>query len=386
MNKIKVAQIITRMDWGGSPDIVRIICERLDPEKYDFKLILGPSEHASAKTKAFLEKIKDKVIYLPRLKRDINLFHDFLSFVSLYRIFKREKFDIVHTHTSKAGALGRLAAKLAGVKKTIYFSHGHIFYGYFSKFFSKIIILVERFLSLFTTKFIVLTELEKRDMIAYKVSGPEKIEIVNSGLELDIYKTVVMNAAQKKAQLGIEKEELVVGMIGRLEPIKDPGCLVEAAQLIIEQCANLRFLIIGEGSLRQGLEKRCKELGIFHKFIFLGWREDVPEIIPVLDLLVLPSLNEAVGRVIVEAGACGVPTVATNVGGVPLVVQGNLTGMLFSAKDRQALAKAVIELLRNDQKRREMGTQAMQWVSDKFSAEVMVKRISDIYEGLINVT
>ncbi len=386
MKKIKVAQIITRMDWGGSPDIVRIICQRLDPKKYDVKLIYGFTRHASLVTSNFLNKFSGNIICIPSLRRKVNLFYDFLAFISLYRLFRREKFDIVQANTSKAGALARVAAKLAGVPVTIYFSHGHIFYGYFKPLVNKFVVLIERFLALFTTKFIALTELEREDLVAYKVAKHEKITVINSGLELDIYKKVTKRDEKKRKELGLGPEIAVVGMVGRLEPIKNPRCLIEAAKLIAEDYTDVKFLVIGEGSLRPGLEARCKKLGIWDKFKFLGWREDVPEIISVLDLLILPSLNEAVGRVIIEAAACSVPTIASNVGGIPEVIKDNQTGLLVPPRNVKVLASAVTALLKDKEVRQVLGEEAKKWVDYKFSAEFMVERIVKLYEELVNVS
>lgn len=381
--KIKIAQVITRMDWGGSPDIVRILCERLKSENYDVRLICGSTSYPSKETEDFFKKFKDSIFYITHLKRSINIFNDGFAVFSLYRLFRKERFDIVHTHTAKAGVLGRIAARCANVPHIIHTPHGHNFYGYFGPFISKMIVILEGFIAHITNKVIALTELEKKELVEFKVTQSEKIVVINSGLELDRYRKTNIDVRGKREQLKAEQDTTLIGMIGRLEPVKGPGYLIEAAKLVIEKFPKAKFLIVGDGTLRYKLESCCKDLGVFDKFIFTGWREDIPEILSVLDILVLPSLNEAVGRVLIEAGACGIPVVATNVGGVPGIVKDNETGILVPPKSSEALAHAIIALLKDEDKRQKMGEVAKNWIDDKFSSHRMVERISNLYIELM---
>jgi len=383
-HKIKIAQVITRMDWGGAPDIVRILCERLDRAIYEVTLIMGPSISLSAKSEEFFSKFKGKIIVVPSLRRDINIFYDFFAFVKLYMVLRAKKFDIAHTHTAKAGALGRLAAYLSGTPKIIHMSHGHNFYGYFGKLGSALVIAAERFLDKFTDQTIALTELERNDLISFKVSKVEKIVVVNSGLELDYFKDVTVDITRKRESFGIKNAEKVVGFVSRLEPVKGAQVVIEAARGICEKFANVKFLIAGEGSLRQKLEQEAEKFNLKDKCLFLGWREDVPEILAILDVLIQPSLNEAVGRIFIEAGASGVPVVATKVGGIPEIVLDGQTGILIEPNDAQGLAQAVISLLENEEERKRMGLNAKNRVNEKFSAQSMVDSIAQIYVSLIS--
>lgn len=383
MNKIKVAEVITRMDWGGSPDIVRIICCYLNPDLYDITLVTGSTKSPSTKTKEFFEKFSPKIVVIPELKRNINPISDLAALIRLYLLFRRQNFDIVHTHTAKAGVLGRIAARFANVPNIIHTPHGHNFYGYFGPMKNKIIVILERLVACFTDKIMALTELEKADLITFKVSQPKKIVVINSGLQLDKFRKVDIDIIKKREELLVKSDEILIGMVGRLEPVKGPEYLIEAAKLVIKKFPKVKFLIVGEGTLRNKLESRCKNLGISDKFIFTGWREDITEILAVLDILVLPSLNEAVGRILIEAGACGVPVVATNVGGVPEIVKGGQTGILVPPKDPHSLSQAVISLLEDKEKRQRMGEAARSWVDDKFSAEIMVNKVSNLYQELM---
>lgn len=378
--KIKIAQVITRLDWGGSPDIVRIICHYLNPKFYDITLVTGPTKYPSVKTKKFLKEFNNKVVVISQLKRNINPINDLSALIRLYILFCREKFDIVHTHTAKAGVLGRIAARIARVSTTIHMPHGHNFYGYFGPLLSKLVITTERFLAHFTDRIIALTELEKRDLIEFKVTNDERISLIYQGLELDRFTQANINNIKIRESFNIRPEEYVVGMIGRLEPIKGPEYFIEAAREISKEFAQLKFILVGEGSLRKNLEARIKNLGLEDRFIFTGWREDIPEILSILDILVLPSLNEALGMVLIEAQAMGVPVVATKTGGIPEVIKDNQTGILIPAGDFKSLTLAIRHLLTDKQKRLNMAETAKSWVRDRFKARDMVEKISQLYQ------
>ena len=172
-------------------------------------------------------------------------------------------------------------------------------------------------------------------------------------------------------------------MVGRLEPVKGPEYFVKAATDVAKQSPQTKFMMVGAGSLRVRLERQVKDLGLDHRFIFTGWRNDIPDILSILDILVLPSLNEGVGMILVEAQAMGVPIVATRVGGVPEVVQDGQTGILVPAADPLSLANAIKQLLTDDQKRWNMAQKSIAWVRSKFKAQDMVNAISDLYQELV---
>jgi glycosyltransferase involved in cell wall biosynthesis len=378
MRKIKVAQVITRMDWGGSPDVLRILCQNLDQERYELRLFIGRTANPTQKTESFFRDYHDRITFIPELKREVDPWDDLIAFCRLLRIFKREKFDIVHTHTAKAGALGRLAGRLAGVPVIIHTPHGHNFYGYFNRFNSRMIIIIERILAGITDKIIALTNLEKWDYLRFKVAGGEKTVLVYMGLELDEFSP--RNSDRIKAGLNISDQEKIVGYVGRLEYIKGAQFFVEAARLCLEKNASLRFILVGEGSLREKLQRKVISWGLKDKIEFCGWRDDVPDMMSVMDILVLPSLNEAVGIVLIEAQSLGVPVVASKVGGIPEIVKDKETGILVSPGDPGAIAGAVIELLSDPRRMRDMSEAAKNWVSDRFKAEKMVKTLSAIYQ------
>ncbi len=381
MKRIKIAQVITRMDWGGSPDVLRVLCRRLDPAVYDLRVIIGLTGYPTDKTKLFFNDFKDKIIFIPELKREVSLVSDWRAIRKLWKVFREEKFDIVHTHTAKAGALGRLAAKLAGVPAIIHTSHGHNFYGYFNVFFSRAVIIIERILSFFTDRIIVLTKLEKRDCLSFKVAKARKIALVYMGLELDSFQAG--NPDKIRVELDIQSREKVVGYVGRLDAIKGPQFFVNAARLCLQKNNSLKFILVGEGVLRKELEEKVASWGLQNRIIFTGWRDDIPTIMSIMDVLILPSLNEAVGIVLIEAQSLGVPVVASNVGGIPEIIKDKQTGILVEPANPHLLAGAVIELLNNPSRMKAMSEAAKNRVRGRFKAESMVEKITGIYSEVL---
>jgi len=383
--KIKIALVITRMDRGGAPDIVKSLFDYLNMREYESILISGPTIIPTKDIKNFMDKNRNNIVIIPDLKRNPNLINDTLAFIKLFLLFRKERFDIVHTHTAKAGFIGRIAAKLAGIRLIIHTPHGHNLYGYFNFWFTQSIIILERIASLFTDKIIALTNIEKTDMIRYNICKPSKIAVIRSGINLDIYDKIKVDIEQKKAEFDAARDDFLVGMIGRLDVVKGPEYFIEASKYIAEKLPQTRFLIVGDGSLREKLISRSRQLDLEEKIAFLGWREDTAEILSILDVLVLTSLNEAVGRVLLEAGASAKPVVATNVGGIPEILKDNETGILVSAGDSRKIANAVINLLKDEKKRFEMGQAAKDWINVNFNEKRMVVEIHNLYKSLLNI-
>lgn len=371
------------MDWGGSPDIARILCAGLDGDSYEVHLVMGMTKHPSARTVSFLKGWRGRVRIFTSLRRNIDPVMDLRSLISLYRFFRDEKFDIVHTHTAKAGFIGRLAAKMAGVPVIVHTPHGHNIYGYFGPFMSRIAIILEKLVARFTDTIVALTALERDDYVRLGVAPYGRFEIVRSGIEMGPRGPHEVSGAEVRRSFGISEDETVVGMIGRLEPVKGPGHFVEAGKALCALFPRTRFLLVGEGSMRSELEGSVRKSEAPDRFIFTGWREDVARILPALDIFVLPSLNEAVGIAIIEAQAAGLPVVATNVGGIPEIVEDGATGILVSAGDPAKLADAIGLLISDRDLRLKMGAAGISRARDKFGSDDMVKAYEALYGRLL---
>ena len=389
----KVVHIITRLDMGGSAQDMLLTCRELG-RKYEMVLVHGlsfESQMTDQEKKSVERGIKEviergvKVIAIPSLVRRISPIQDLKALLSLWRLLIREKPSMVHTHTSKAGILGRLAAKLAGVPIIIHRPHGHVFYGHFGPLVSKCFLLTERVMARITDRMVALTEAERNDHIALSVFGPEKIATIHSGVDVDQFMNVQVNIAEKKRTLGLNSKGLVVGTVGWLLPIKGPMHLLKAMSNVWESHPKTTLIFVGKGDLEIGLKEEVRRMGVSDKVVFLGWRDDIPEIMQVLDVFVLPSLNEGMGRVLVEAMAAGKPVVASRVGGILDLVKEGQNGFLAEPGDEKGLAIAIKKLLEDKKMRDEMGKRGREIAQD-FSVEKMIEKVDVLYEALLNDT
>jgi glycosyltransferase involved in cell wall biosynthesis len=389
-DRIKVVHVITRLDSGGSAQNTLLTCLGLT-ERYELVLVHGlslESQMTDLEKQAVyrgIEKAQDrgvKVVAIPSLVRKIDLVQDLRAFFSLWRLMIQERPAIVHTHTSKPGILGRWAAKMASVPIIVHTPHGHVFYGHFGPLASRFFLLVERLMAFITDRMIALTEGERNDYIALSVSNPDKIVTIHSGVEINRYMAVQVNIQEKKRSLGLNPKGLVIGTVGWLLPIKGPMHLLRAMSFVWQSHPGTGLVYVGKGDLEKELREEAFRMGVSERVSFLGWRDDVPEIMQLLDIFVLPSLNEGMGRVLVEAMAAGKPIVASNVGGIPdLVIRGE-NGLLVPAADTKALASGIEFFITNPEKRREMGEKGRK-MAIRYGSDSMVQKIDQLYRELL---
>ncbi len=386
----KVIHIITRLDMGGSAQNTLLTCLGLS-EKYNVTLahglsheshMTGAESRSVAKIVVETEKKGVNVIPLSALIRKINPIKDLRAFISLWRLIIREKPAIVHTHSSKAGILGRWAAKMAGVCCIIHTPHGHVFYGHFGSLTSRLFLLMEKLSALITDCMIALTEGEKKDYIELLNLRPASIEIIHSGVDINRYMKTRIKIKEKKISLGLNPKKLVVGTVGWLLSIKGPMVLLKAMGRIWQKHSDVELVYVGKGELEEELKTESFRMGVSDSVTFLGWRNDVHEIMPVFDLFVLPSLNEGMGRVLVEAMASGKPVVGSNVGGIPDLIKNGHNGFLVEPGDEIDLSVAIEKVLTDTKMRDEMGRKG-KTMARNFGVERMVEKIDDLYATLL---
>ncbi|MGB2763544.1 MAG: glycosyltransferase family 4 protein [Candidatus Aminicenantaceae bacterium] len=330
-----------------------------------------------------LEQEGIEFILCPPLVRRTNIIKDLKTFLDIWRIIKKKSPEIVHTHSSKAGLLGRLAAKLARIPIVVHTPHGHVFFGYFGPLKTKIFIILERLVSRITDRIIALTNKEKEDYIKFRIANEDKFDVIYSGIELDKFKELSEDKKQNLVkELGIPEKSLIIGTVGRLVPVKGHEFLIKAAKYIISKYPEAFFVFTGDGPLEQNLERQAFKLGIKDNIIFLGWRDDVAKIISIYDIFALPSLNEGMGRVLAEAMALGKPIVASNVGGIPDLVTHGKNGFLVPTRNSEKLAKYIQILIEDKEQREKMGQVGKETVKN-FSKEKMVEKIANLYEELL---
>jgi glycosyltransferase involved in cell wall biosynthesis len=323
-----------------------------------------------------------RFISIPSLVRRINPISDLRALYALWRLILREKPDLVHTHTSKAGMLGRLAAKLAGVAIIVHKPHGHVFYGHFGRITSRLFLAVERCLSHLTDRLIALTDGEMNDYITLSVCPPEKMVKIHSGVDISKFRKSSENMVEKKREMGLSQHGVLIGFVGWLLPIKGPMQLLKAMEDVWQDHENTALVFIGKGDLDVDLRTEALKIIANGRVNFLGWRNDIDEIMPLFDIFVMPSLNEGMGRVLVEAMAAGKPIVASKVGGIPDLVQHNHNGLLVPPGDEKALAAGIRQLINDPAKAKKMG-QRGQELCNQFSVESMVEKIDRLYSELL---
>ena len=387
---LKILHIITRLDMGGSAQNTLLTCSELSC-KYDMVLACGLSEESNmtaAERQAVARRIgmaREKgvrIAIVPALVRRISPMNDLRALWSLVRLILQEKPDIVHTHTSKAGLLGRLSAKITHAGHIVHTPHGHVFYGHFGRLPSRLFIWLEKVCALFTRRVIALTTGELNDYLALAVCRPEKLRKIHSGVDIAKFRAASVNVIEKKRKLGLIQNAAVVGFIGCLLPIKGPMHLLNAMQFVWQHVPDVQLVFIGKGDLALDLRTAALNAGAGGQVKFLGWRDDVDEILPVFDVLALPSLNEGMGRVLVEAMAAGKPIVASNVGGIPDLVRHGHNGLLVPPGDEKALADAIKWLLNDPEKSNQMGRRGRR-ICSQFSLEAMLAKLDRLYQELL---
>lgn len=386
----KILHIITRLDMGGSAQNTLQTCIKLGG-KYETVLVHGLSYESrmTAREKQIIEDgIKEakaqgvKVAPLPAMVCSIRPLKDFRALFSLVWLILREKPDIVHTHSSKAGILGRLAARIAGVSHIVHTPHGHVFYGHFGVCASKIFLWVEKIFSRFTDRMVALTDGEKKDYIKLSVCTSEKLFKIHSGVDLKPFMHSNGKRVEKRRSLGLDQNGTVIGFVGWLLPIKGPAYLLKAMAHIWPDYPTASLVMVGKGELDVDLRAEALRMNANGRVKFMGWREDIHEIMPVFDLLVLPSLNEGMGRVLVEAMAAGKPVVASEVGGIPDLVKHGETGYLVRPADEKALARGIRRILDDPESARQMGQRGKEHCR-QFSLEAMIEKLDNLYSDLI---
>src|SRR5437867_8712577 len=384
-----VFHIITRLDHGGSARETLQTVLGHDRGRFRVSIAFGRPETTTADDAALLKvdlqqlgQAGVSVFQVPPLVREINPVLDAWATVTLWRLLRRVRPEVVHTHTAEAGAVGRLAARLAGIPVVIHTPHGHIFYGYYGAVASAMIRLLERLLAKITDRIVTLTDRGAQEHVQYTIAGPEKFVTIHSGIDLAEFRSVQVDPAAMRKELGLPPEGPIVGTVGRLVPIKGLEWLLKAAPRVLAEFPQACFVIIGEGPLLGALKQLTSKLGIGLRVVFLGAREDVPECLAALDLFVLPSLNEGMGRALIEAMAVGLPVVATRVGGIPDIVADGTTGLLVPPRDDGALAEAILTLLRDRSRRAVYGEAGRRHVSGRFDVETMVRNIERLYDDV----
>ena len=385
MNK-KVLFIITRLAAGGAPSMMLAMLEALQNEGYDVHLLTGVTSESERDILAEVEKSSINVTVVNELQRDINPIKDLTALFKIRSFIKENNFDIIHTHTAKAGFIGRQAARLAKAKIIIHSTHGHVFFGYFNSLITNFYIFLEKMAAKWTDIIITLTEKEIKEHLELGIGHAAQFKCVYNGIDIANY-TKAIDRAEERLKLNIAPNAIVLTTVGRLVSIKGQVYLLEAVSKTVDyfrsRDKDFRCLIIGEGELKGSLEEKVQEFGISENVHFLGHQSDVSPYLQLSDIFVLPSLNEGFGLVIIEAMAAGLPIIASNVGGIPEIVDDGTEGLLVPSEDANKLAEAIIKIADNTELISKMSFACKRKVEANFSIANMHKATTDLYQSII---
>ena len=382
---IRVLHIITRMIVGGAQENTLLSVVGLDamPE-YEVDFISGIDK---GKEGELLSQAREttNLIIVPEMGRSINPFSDLVAFWKLYKLIEKGRYHIVHTHSSKAGVLGRLAAWLAGTPIIVHTLHSLVFHDYQPSVVNRTWRVIKKICARVTDYYISVSEIIVKKAIAANIAEPERFRTIYSGMELDWFLNAKFDADAVKREFGIPLDAPVVGKIARLFPLKGHDELMDAAPEIVRRVPNVRFFLIGDGILLEHLQKRAVEYGILDNFVFTGLipRERIPEMISAMDVVVHTSLREGLARVLPQSLAMGKPCVSFDIDGAPEVVIDDYTGYLVKPFDNVGLADRVAHLLEDEDLRRKLGENGRKHVDPNFRTEKMVADISEVYQMML---
>jgi glycosyltransferase involved in cell wall biosynthesis len=372
---MRVLHIITRLDKGGSADVLLDLTSGLREMGHDVFIAVGPTLEPQTDMDAFSLKSGIPVHHIKSLQRDCTPFTDCLAFFEILKVIRKIKPDVLHTHTSKAGFIGRIAGRIAGVNVAVHMPHGHIFYGYFSSMKTRLFIFLEKMAALFTYRILTLTEIEKMDYIREKIARANKIATIPCGIDTERYS---VSHRTVRDEFGIPSSLPVIGWVGRAESVKGCEYFLRACHLIKKEMPDARYLFVGEGPLKGEMEELARTLDVSNEVIFAGYRTDMPEIMNSIDLLLHTPLNEGLGRVILEAMICEKPVVAADVGGIPEIIDHGIQGFLVPAGDTAAMARESLKILKDPELSKALGRAGRERALD-FSTEKMVRKIHRLY-------
>ncbi len=378
---VRVLRLIARLNVGGPAIHATLLTERLDPARFTTTLVTGTEEEGEANYLELHGRTMP-VQVVPDLGREIRPLNDIRTVWRLMQIMRRERPHIVHTHTAKAGALGRVAAILSGVPVIVHTFHGHVLRGYFSPAKTAVYRGIERVLALRTDRLLTVTDRVGQELKALGVGRPAQYRTLPLGFDLSPLLVAERRRGELRAELQCGPVPLI-GIVARLVPIKAHEVFLAMAARVRQVLPDALFLIVGDGELREALERRVQELGLTGAVRFLGWRADIDKLYADIDVVALTSRNEGSPVALIEAMAAGVPVVSTEVGGVADVVQHGVTGLLAAMDDDATLAQHVVTLLADRETGRRMGQEGRQRVAATYGSGRLVSDIEGLYEELL---
>lgn len=392
----RILRILNRLIIGGPSLNATYLSKYMAPE-YETMLVIGGKDEHEQDAMHLAENLGIEPVVVPSMKRDINIAQDRKAYNDIKKLIKEFKPDIVHTHAAKSGAIGRLAASACKVPVIVHTFHGHVFHSYFGKAKTNAFIQIERYLARKSLGIIAISDIQKQELSSiYKICPEDKIKVIPLGLDLDKFQ---QNKAAKRAafrnQYGIAEDEIAIGIVGRIVPVKNHSLFVAAiARLLTLTDQKLRFIIIGDGDMRGQTEQELAAAHIDYAYfpeqaraaqaICTSWLTEMDVVFAGLDIVALTSHNEGTPVSLIEAQAAGKPIVSTQVGGVADAVLQQQTGIIVPANDVNAFCEALLQLVSNQEQRIEFGIAGEHFVKERFSYQRLVRDMSGYYQQLLD--
>jgi glycosyltransferase involved in cell wall biosynthesis len=385
--RIKVLRVIARLNVGGPALHVAYLTEGLAERGYDTTLVAGSLASGEESMAHVARRRGARIVTLPHLAREVSPLNDLLAVRYLARLIRAERPQILHTHTAKAGAVGRVAALLSGDARppiVVHTFHGHVLRGYFNPLATLAFRTLERWLATLTTRLIAVSPEVRDDLVRLGVAPREKFTVIRLGIELDERVGAEGEARREtRRRMGISPDAFVVGWVGRMTAVKRTDDVLLAFKGVLDRGVDAWLCLIGDGPDRSRLERRAHDLGIVRRCLFVGYQDDVAPYYEAIDALLLPSANEGTPVSVIEALAAERPAVATRVGGVPDVVRDGVDGYLVDVGDADTLAERLVELAADPAKRDEMGREGRARVLVRYAVDRLVDDVDALYRELL---
>jgi len=361
---------------------VILLTAGLEDRGYETRLVIGQESPREGNLFDLAARKGVACIAMPGLGREVRPWRDLRALIGLYRMMRRFRPQIVHTHTAKAGMLGRLAARAARVPVVVHTFHGHVLRGYFGPLTTAFYRAVERRLGASSDVLVAVSDAVKSDLVALGVAPAAKIRVIPLGLDLEPLAAALPRGSLRR-EAGVPDGAPLVGIVGRLAPIKDVGTFLRAAAAVRAAAPGVRFAVVGDGEERARLEEERTRLGLDDGVFFHGWRRDMAAVYGDLDVVVNCSRNEGTPVALIEALAAARPVVATRVGGTPDLLGEGRHGLLVPAGDAAALAAGIIDALRGSEAVRARAREGQSYVLAHHSSRRLVDDIDALYRELL---
>jgi glycosyltransferase involved in cell wall biosynthesis len=380
--RVPVLRVIARLNVGGPALHVAYLSAGLSARGYDTTLVAGSVGRGEESMAYVVEEAGTRIVTLPGLSREISPLRDALAVFRLAALIRQVRPAILHTHTAKAGTVGRIAALLAGGARppiVIHTFHGHVLRGYFSPAKTAFFRVLERMLAKVTTVLIAVSPEVRDDLVSLGVAPVEKFAVVRLGIELEERVRCEEPREEIRRRLGIPPERFVVGWLGRMTGVKQTTDLLDALGDLRGRDVDASVLLVGDGPDRDGFERRAHELGLIRHCLFLGYQEQVAPWYAAMDAVALPSGNEGTPVTVIEALAAGRPVVAYGVGGVPDVVRDGIDGFVVTPGDTGELALRLADLAADPELRARMGAAGRDRVLERYGVRRLLDDVDRLY-------